>query len=229
MIPLKKDTLKCPKCNVDLHFKLAGTMRILDENEHYSAMCPNCNQYFNVNSKKEMTITKKAYEIDRDRLEEGYLSDNIICHAENLNKAKVELLRTVRYDDWRLKYINKELTYLNIPVKRIKIYDKVIFEGQEITRNEIDKIIRERERNEKLNKILNDSNIEYCYIWKSGYYKPNSSGYTYLKHEAGIFPKKEAVNSAKSVQDITLEPVNVNEHNNMIFNIIKQLEKNIIK
>jgi hypothetical protein len=98
-------------------------------------------------------IVSKAYEINLDELDEGYLSDSIICYAENLNKAKVKLLKEIQYDNWILKKSGKELTYLNIPVKRIKSADKVIFEGKEIIRCSIDKLIEERERLAKLDEI----------------------------------------------------------------------------
>lgn len=90
-------------------------------------------------------VISKAYEIDLDKLDEGYLSDSIICHAENLNKAKTELLKKIRYDDWKLKYSGEELNYLNIPVKRRKSSDKVIFEGKEVVRSSIDGLIAERD------------------------------------------------------------------------------------
>ena len=47
--------------------------------------------------KSNYTITQKAYEIDLDKLDEGYLSDSIICYAENSNKAKTELLKKVNF------------------------------------------------------------------------------------------------------------------------------------
>jgi len=110
---------------------------------------------------KEGSIVEKGFEIDLDKLEEGYLSDVIICQAESLGKAKAKLLRKVQYDDWRLKYSGEELTYLNIPVKRKKSCDKVIFEGKEVLRISIDSIILERERIAKLDEIINDKNTTH--------------------------------------------------------------------
>ncbi|MFA7307618.1 MAG: hypothetical protein WC026_13200 [Hyphomicrobium sp.] len=47
---------------------------------------------------KETYIFKeKAYGINLDRLKEGYLSNEIICYAESLNKAKSKLLEQVKY------------------------------------------------------------------------------------------------------------------------------------
>jgi len=41
-------------------------------------------------------IVKKAYEIDFSRIEEGYLWASEISYAENRNKAKADLLPTVK-------------------------------------------------------------------------------------------------------------------------------------
>lgn len=173
-------------------------------------------------------IVSKAYEIDLDKLDEGYLSDSIICYAENSNKAKTELLKQVKYDDWKIKYSGEELTYLNIAVKRRKSSDKVIFEGKEVLRCSIDGLINERERITKLDEISNNPNIKYCYIIKGSYYRPNSCGYTSLRFEAGVYPKDEAVSHAKSVREIRLEWVDIEEHNKMINQKIAELQGRLL-
>ncbi len=173
-------------------------------------------------------IVSKAYEIDLDKLNEGYLSDSIICYAENSNKAKTKLLKQVRHDDWKLKYSGKELTYLNIPIKRRKSSDKVIFEGKEVFRWSIDELINERKRISKLDEIANNPNIKYCYIIKGIYYRPNSCGYTSLRFEAGVYPKDEAVRHAKSVREVRLECVDIEEHNKMINEKISELHGRLL-
>lgn len=173
-------------------------------------------------------IVSKAYEIDLDKLDEGYLSDSIICYAENSNKAKTELLKQVKYDDWKLKYSGEELTYLNIPIKRRKSSDKVIFEGKEVLRCSIDELINERQRIAKLDEIANNPNIKYCYIIKGSYYRPNSCGYTSLRYEAGVYPKDEAISHAKSVREIRLEWVDIEDHNKMINQKIAELQGRLL-
>jgi hypothetical protein len=177
----------------------------------------------------EGTIIEKAYEIDLEQIDEGFLFDTVICHAENSNKAKVKLLEKIKYDNWRLKYTHEDLSYLNIPVKRKKSSDKVVFEGEEIRRWKIDDILNKRERYSKLDSILNNPDVQYCYIWKGEYYRPNYKGYTYHQWEAGVYPKKDAVKHAKSVNEIRLICVNVTEHNKLIRHKISQLEENLIK
>jgi len=172
------------------------------------------------------TITQKAYEIDFSKIEEGYLYSESICYAENRNKAKTILLK--ENEGICLKGSDDEVEYLNIPVIRCKQADKVIFEGKEVFRNQINELIKERERIKKLDEILNNPNIKYCYIIKGSYYRPNHCGYTSLRFEAGIYPKNEAVSHAKSVREIRLEWVDIEEHNKMINQKISELQDKIL-
>lgn len=177
----------------------------------------------------EGSIVQKAYKIDLDKLDEGYLSDSIICFAENRNKAKSILLQEIRYDDWKIKYTDEEVNYLNIPVKRAKSADKVIFEGKEVSRFSIDSLIEERIRLNQLDIIANNPNIKFCYIMKgNSYYRPNHSGYTYVRFEAGVYPKDEAVKTARHCSDIRLEWVDEEEHNKMINQKIQELRDKLI-
>ena len=172
------------------------------------------------------SVVKKAYEIDLERLDERYLSDNIVCYATSFNKAKIILLKEVD-GFWNLKN-GEELTYLNIPVIRRKSSDIVIFEGEEVNRSLIPDIIHERERKAKLEEILNNPNIKFCYIIKGNYYGPNHRGYTSYRDQAGIYPKIEAVNHAMSVREIRLEAIDVDEHNKMINAKISELKEKLI-
>ena len=178
--------------------------------------------------KKEYTIKEKAYEIVLDKLEEGFCTDSIICYADNQNQAKSKLLTQVQYDDWKLLSSGKELTYLNIPVRRKKWADIVIYDGQEIKRYQVDEIKFEKTRNMTLDAILSDVNIKYCYIRKGSYYRPNSCGYTSYKSDAGVYTKEKAVSEARGVKPITLEPINIEEHNQMISERITDLQSRII-
>lgn len=173
-------------------------------------------------------ILSKAYEIDFSKIEEGYLYSRSICYAENRNKAKSILLKNNIYEGLCLKGSDDEVGYLTIPVIRCKNADKVIFEGKEIVRNQIDDLINERERIAKLDEILNNNNIKYCYIIKGSYYRPNSCGYTSFKHEAGVYTKDEAVKHAKSVREIRLEWCDVEEHNKIINQKIAEFQGRLL-
>lgn len=176
---------------------------------------------------EQYTVVKKAYEIKLDKLSEGYLSTPIVCHAENINEAKQILLAKIRIDGWEL-ITGEEITYLNIPVVRSKEHDFVMFENEEVLRNEIEGIKRKKVRAQYLDSVLNDPNIKYCYIRKGSYYCPNCCGYTQYKFYAGVYTKERAVQEARSVGDVTVEPINIEEHNAMIIQKIADLETRII-
>jgi hypothetical protein len=178
---------------------------------------------------EEGTLFSKAYHIDFNKIYEGYLATPVICYAKNRNEAKNKLLSMVKYEGWVLNSSGEELTYLNIPVRRLKDADIIVFEGQGVQRCKIASIVEERERINKIDTILANPDVKYCYIWKGGYYyRPNNRGYTSLRFDAGVYLKSEAVSEAKSVREITLEPIDIYNHNKMIHEKISELESRLI-
>lgn len=175
-----------------------------------------------------LPIVEKAWKINLDQLDGGYESSEIVCHAENINKAKAALLDKVKYDGWKLRYTGAELEYINMPVIRAAEYDLVIFEGEKVTLNKVAEIKAKRERLAHLDGILNNESIKYCYIRKGSYYGPNCCGYTQYKFQAGVYTKEDAVSQAKSVSELYLEPINIEEHNEMIKVKIADLSSRII-
>lgn len=175
-------------------------------------------------------LLEKAYEIDFSQIEEGYLYCERVCYAENRNQAKSKLLSGIRKDYETLisKKTDKEVDYLTIPVIRCKEGDKYDFEGQSLTIRRIEEILSERERIKALDEILSDETIEFCYIKKGSYYRPNSCGYTDHKIFAGVYPKKEAISHARGVREIKIIPINIDEHNLMIENEINDLRSRLI-
>lgn len=171
---------------------------------------------------------QKAYKIDFSKIEEGYLSDEIICYADNRSKAKAELLKRVIYDDWLVIKDQQPLNYLNIPVVRYPHADKILFRGEWKTNTQIWDIVENEKRVAALDKILEDQKIKYCYISKGLYYRPGSRGYTSHITEAGIFPKEEAVSHAKSVREITIYAVDIAEHNKLIQEKIDELKTRLL-
>lgn len=176
---------------------------------------------------EKYTAIQKAYKIRLEMFDEGYMYTEEVCHAENSNKAKAILLKHVLSDSYALKS-GEDITYLNIPILRAKDYDLVMFEGEKVKRFEIDEIILERKRNAVLEAILQDEAIEYCYIRKGSYYAPNHCGYTQCQVQAGVYTKEEAVKEARHVRDIRLEPINIEIHNKMIADKIKDLQTRLI-
>ena len=174
-------------------------------------------------------IVKKAYRINLDRIEEGYLYDEFICHAEKMTQAKSLLIKEVKYEGMELKYRKKDVNYLNIPVVRCKSADIVEFEGENLPIVKIDSIIKQRERFAELDKILSDESVKFCYIKKGGYYyRSNHSGYTEYVVHAGVYTKDDAVSSAKSCGDIKIIPIDIERHNEIINKEIEELKTKLL-
>lgn len=176
-------------------------------------------------------LAKKAWEINFDNIEEGYLYDQgfYVVYANTRNKAKSKLLTLADCEGIRLKGEEDEVDYLTIPVIRSKKYDKYYFEGEALTIYSIEGRLRERERLESLQEILDNNSIKFCYIKKGSYYRPNSCGYTDFTHMAGVYTKEEAVSKAESCEDLRIIPIDISEHNKMIEERIKDLTTRLIK
>jgi len=173
-------------------------------------------------------IHQKAYEIDFSKINEGYLSSGEICLADTIGKAKSILLDRIKYESWKLKYSDDDITFTNIPVVRRKTSDLHIFEGSPVPMWRINEILSERERFKKFDVILNDESIKYCYIRKGSYYRPNSCGYTDMIHRAGVYTKEEAVSEGKFCRDITIQPIVISDHNEMINKEINDLKSRLL-
>jgi hypothetical protein len=178
---------------------------------------------------QNLQVVNKGYELNLEKIQEGYLFSPVACSAPTRGAAKIEILKSIRLDDVKLAN-GEETTYLNLPIRRSKNYDVVLFEGGEVTRHEVDTIKAYRKRMEHLNSLLDNPEIQYCYILKGGsYYAPNNCGYTQFKFSAGVYTKEEAVLSARSCEELRLEPISIEEHNLLMRDKIKDLESRIIQ
>jgi len=84
-------------------------------------------------------------------------------------------------------------------------------------------------KTEKYKNLLDDKTVRFCYILKSGqYFRPNAKGYTKSQALAGVFKKDDAVERARSCSDLRLIPVDIDEHNHVVFSEIKRVRKNQI-
>lgn len=173
-------------------------------------------------------IVKKAYAIDTHKISEGYFIDELVCHAENRNKARSILYDRIRGEDWKL-FTGEDIDFLNIPVSRSPSHDLVVYNGSEVCINVIPSIEIEDERQATLSKIENDPAITHVYIRKGAYYCPGWCGYTEFREKAGVYAKKEAISEAKRVRDIRLVPIEKEEHNDMLRKAIADLESRIMQ
>lgn len=170
-------------------------------------------------------IIKKGYQIDFSKVDEGYMYGPETCVADSRNEARYILFN--RRIIFSLK-CSDDVTYTNIPVIRCKEVDLVEFEGHNITRNKIADLLKDRERSKMLDDLMEDETKQFFYIRKGGYYRPHSSGYTDMRHRAGVYDKKRAIKSARMCKDLVLIPINIEEHNKMIQDEIDDLETRLI-
>lgn len=176
---------------------------------------------------EKYTLVEKSYRIDFSKIDEGYLASDTICHADSLGKAKSKLLDEIKYDGWKLR-TGEEVSFVNIPVVRSKETDLYEFEGEKISIYKINEILNERERQLELDKMLSNESIKFCYIRKGSYYMPNSCGYTQFRHKAGVYEKADAVSHARSCRELTIIPINIEEHNKAINEEINDLKTRLI-
>lgn len=171
----------------------------------------------------------KAYQIDLEKINEGYLFDNIFSCKESRGKSRSDLLSQAIDQGLDFRWSNDELTYTNLPVIRYPEMDLLLFEGEPRTVLTIKGILQKRERAEELQSILDTPEIEFCYIMKRGeYYRPGSSGYTGFKILAGVYTKHEAVSEGRSCNDLHIVPINIQEHNAAIEKEIAELTTRIL-
>ncbi len=171
--------------------------------------------------------SKKAWAVDLSRIEEGYMYADEIVYADKRSEARKKLLAL--YYGASLRGSTDELTYLTIPVVRQKNLDLIEYKGEFYTQGEIERIERTRERNEKLEAILADTSVEFCYIRKGGYYyRPMNSGYTEYIRDAGVYTKADAVQSARRCGELTPIPITVEEHNKLINEEIQKLKEKLL-
>jgi hypothetical protein len=182
--------------------------------------------------KFDLELVEKCYSLNIDKFEEAYLYDRdlYLVYAQNSNEAKYKIYNKIKHDNFQFKYESeKEITYLNIPIFRENIHDKYKFEDRDISLKQIHKELKQRERISKLDDILNNKEIIFCYIKKGGYYyRPNSCGYSEYKTNAGIYTKEDAVSKAKSCNYLFIVPIDIIEHNKVIKDEIEELKSKIL-
>ena len=193
----------------------------------------------------EYKVVKKGYKINWNKISMGGFKEPQACSASSRNDARKILFNRIRYEGWCLntekvyitafdtKFINIEVTYLNIPVVREPSADLYDFEGQIVSMNQINIILKNRNRTEILNNLLNESKLNpeksHCYIKKGGwYYLQSCSGYTEYQHQAGIFTIEEGYEHAIYCDELTLIVIDIEEHNKMIMSKVNELINKLI-
>lgn len=170
-------------------------------------------------------MKEKAYKIDLNLIDEGFLLEDIVVYAHCRSKAKVAMLKKLKTESISELKSGEAISFLNVPIVRSYMNDKLLFEGKIYTVSVLSDLIHCRERKKMLESILSNESITHCYILRhNSYYRPNYAGYTDKKLYAGLYPKSEAVSHARSVDDVVLEISTAKDHNDLILAEISKLE-----
>lgn len=173
-------------------------------------------------------IIEKGYRINLQKIDEGFAYSDVWCHAPSLGAAKKKLLDSPSAIGMKLSN-GDDITFLNIPVVRASQYDLVMFQGKRISRARKEEMEKRQKRFAKINAIIDDKAVTHCYITKGPlYYRGNYNGYTLERVEAGVYEKRSAASHAIHSDDVTLVPIQKEEHNALITESIEQLKKRII-
>ncbi len=177
----------------------------------------------------KLDIIQKAYKLDLNKIHESYQYSEVVVFAESRGQAKQQISNEIEISSFKLAFFENEMTFLNMPVRRAKQYDRVIYKGEEMRRNQVEHKLRIEKENNRIEIFLSDPKITHCFIMKRGsYYAWNYSGYVSYSHFAGVYPKLEAVPYCKNDLDLTCVAINNSEHNENILNAIERLKKGLI-
>jgi len=175
-----------------------------------------------------MKPVKKAWRLNPSKIDEEWYYNDTVVYADGEKEARVLMLDEVKHTNLEL-LSGEEPNYITIPIKREKNWDKFLYEGRELTLHEIEKFMRAADRMTALNLILANSDIDWCYIMKgSYYYRDNSSGYSEYVLNAGVYDKARAVSEARSCEELTVIPIEIEKHNANILSEINRLSSRII-
>lgn len=181
------------------------------------------------NKATEDKVVTKGWEIDLSQIEEGFVYSKITCAANTRNEAKSLLLKKDGVEGMMLRFSEKEVDYLSLPVIRCENADIILYKGEEMSRYKAEQLRIREEHNNELDAILANEKISHCYIKKRGsYYGDNYGGYTEHITRAGVYTKEKAVSHARGILEITIVPINIEEHNERIFKSIEELRGHLI-
>ena len=177
---------------------------------------------------ESLPVILKGWQIGASQLEEPWYYADITCRAENRSKAKGIFMQMSEVDGAKNKW-GDEITFLNIPVIRCKEVDLVDYTGEQILRTQVRQAIKKEKHGKVLDDILADTEVTHCYIMKRGlYYRDNSCGYVESRLGAGVYTKEYACSHARNILEITIIPINTEEHNKYLTDHIEAIKNRMI-
>jgi len=179
-----------------------------------------------------MKLLKKAYEINRDKFAAPWDITDEVFYAETRGKAKNAAWMAMSYDGTYYDKYGREITFLNLPIRRAKDNDIYEYLGKEKRKCDIDYDIQKNNRNFELDKLLSENPDGKCYIIKRGqYYRPNSNGYTDHRIKAGIYSLEEGISDVKRCglyDNIHVQLIDIEEHNKYMIEHIEDLKSRLL-
>lgn len=181
-----------------------------------------------------MILQEKAWEINPIYLSEHdkYYAPDDVVYADSRGKAKSKLLARIRFSDIK-DFLDKEIGFLNLRVKRAKHSDKYLIDGEIKLLGQIELDRQTKERNDEVDLMVKENPTGYAYIKKGGlYYRPNSCGYTEYLISAGVYPIQRAADIVKScsIGDyMLLIPIDPVEHNEKLNKTIEDIKSRLIQ
>ncbi len=178
---------------------------------------------------KKLQLVEKAWELNLDKIREGYLYDERIVYGDTINLAKSTFIKKFGWEAIELNSTDESVTYCTIPLRRCKIADKYLFEEKTLTKREIDEILKRRAEHAVLDAFFKDPAIKWCYIMKRGlYYMPESCGYTGIQDFAGVYTIQEGVSNAKACRELVIVPIDILKHNERLQKRIEEIQNNLL-
>lgn len=149
------------------------------------------------------TIVMKAWKIAAKDLNEPWHYDDIIVLADTRGEARSKGLSELLYQcaTKDVRYLeDNEIYYTDVIATRCKDYDKILFEGKEIRRRDLEGYLwcKERDENARLLTITHPNDLAIVYAGCYGqYWGANHSGYSSAITFAGRYSTEDAYKIVK--------------------------------
>jgi hypothetical protein len=183
-------------------------------------------------------MIKKAYKLTVKELSNPWDYDDIIVYAETHGEAKSKGLSEFdgaeTRDDSTYRKEWRDVVFTDIQARRIKRYDKTLFEGEWITQQDLEYKNWERARDEEARKLAENNPNGIAVVWVGcygSYWGANRAGYFTNLEAAGKYSTKEAYEIVKGNDYSRQERVvllDVVEYNLKIKSKIEELQKQLI-
>lgn len=186
--------------------------------------------------KKAFKLTVKDMVID-----EPWHYDDIIVYADSHGEAKSKGAHEFEYgkiEDYSQRNYKgepyRDIEFTDIRARRIKKKDKVLFEDKWVSKERLDQIKWERQRDEDAKQLWINNPDGIAVVWAgcyNSYWGSNHSGYSSKIENAGKYSTEEAYSIVKNSDYSRQEKVillDVNKYNSELEKQIEKLKSSMI-